>query len=83
MQTEKSRIFLQIIRILSKKPLSIKTHTLLNRESDKTLALIFQFISFQLNLDEEAFLTIKESKRAHFAKKKYSILTRIPFHGSL
>ena len=68
MQTEKSRIFLQIILILSKKPLSIKTHTLLNRESDKTLYLIFQFISFQLSLDEEAFLTIKESKGAHFAK---------------
>ena len=68
MQTEKSRIFLQIIRILSKKPLSIKTYTLLNRESDKTLSLICQFIPFQLNLDEEASLTIKESKRAHFAK---------------
>ena len=81
MQTEKSRIFLQMIPILSKKPLSIKTHTLLNREPDKTLSLICQFISFQLNLDEEGFLTIKESKRAHFAK--YSILTRIPFHGSL
>ena len=67
-QTEKSRIFLQMIPILSKKPLSIKTYTLFNRESDKTLSLIFQFTSFQLNLDEEAFLTIKESKRAHFAK---------------
>ena len=63
MQTEKSRIFLQMIPILSKKPLSIKTHTLSNREPDKTLSLISQ-----LNLDEEGFLTIKESKRAHFAK---------------
>ena len=67
-QTEKSRIFLQMLPILSKKPLSIKTYTLFNRESDKTLSLIFQFTSFQLNLDQEAFLTIKESKRAHFAK---------------
>ena len=68
MQTEKSHIFVQIISMLSKKPLSIKTYPLLDCGSDKTLSLIFQLISFQLNLGEEGFLITKESKSTYFVK---------------
>ena len=51
-----------------KNPLSIETYTLLDCGSDKTLYLIFEFISFQLSLDEEGFLTVQESKRDYFTK---------------